>query len=314
MNLAHKLNMQTFENQSHTGIDVTGTGFTVLDRIFEDGVLEDEALGGSCGNVLVSLAMLQRCVVPVLALGDDQTGERLVNEFAEAGAITDYINRRADMRSPMLNQLLDTLMGEHKFSSVCHETNSEHAGYQTIDESELQIAVPAITQCKLFYADRLSRSVLKAMGAAREAGAIVFFEPSAIEEDDLFDRALEMTSILKYSSDRLGERLSSSNFDCIHIVTHGASGLEIRDNQWRKWCSSTRADIVKDTCGSGDMVSVGLIDWLLTHYHHSSEFSGSDLVDGIVIGQRLAAENCAYAGARGLFKEHGAEYVRRLFE
>jgi len=304
--------MHAIDKRPHTGIDVAGTGFTTLDRIFEDGVLEEEALGGSCGNVLVSLAMLQRCVVPVLALGDDQTGERLVSEFAQAGAITDYISRRADLRSPMLNQLLDTLLGEHEFSTLCHETNSEHAGYQSINEVELRIAVPAITQCRLFYADRLSDSVLQAMGTAQEAGAIVFFEPSAIEEGSLFERALEMTSILKYSSDRLGEQLPSNSFDCVHIVTHGAAGLEVRDKQWYKWCASTQADVVKDTCGSGDMVSVGLIDWLLTYHQHSSELSGSYLVDGIVAGQRLAAENCAYAGARGLFKEHGAEYVRQL--
>ena len=65
-------------------------------------------------------------------------------------------------------------------------------------------------------------------------------------------------------------------------------------------------------CGPGDMVSVGLIDWLLTHHQSNSVLSGSDLVEGIIAGQRLAAENCAYAGARGLFKEHGAEYVRQI--
>ena len=284
----------------------------MLDRIFKDGTLDDEALGGTCGNVLVSLAMLQRRVAPVLALGDDHIGERLVSEFAQAGAITDYIYRRPDMRSPMLNQLLDTLLGEHEFSSVCHETNSEHPGYQAIDKLELQIAVPAISQCRFFYADRLSDSVLEAMRTARDAGAIVYFEPSSINEDDLFERALECTSILKYSSDRLGERLSASDFDCIHIVTHGAAGLEVRDRQWTRWFASARADVVEDTCGSGDMVSVGLIDWLLTHYQGTCELVGRDLADGIVAGQRLAAENCAYAGARGLFKEHGAEYVRRI--
>ncbi|WP_299165344.1 PfkB family carbohydrate kinase [uncultured Tateyamaria sp.] len=306
------MNMQHCETRPHTRIDVAGTGFTVLDRIFEDGILGDESLGGSCGNVLVSLAMLQRCVAPVLALGDDQVGERLVNEFAQAGAITDYINRRTNLRSPMLNQILDTLLGEHDFNSICHETNSEHPGYETIDQLELKTAAPAIAQCRIFYADRISDSVLEAMKKARHSGAIVYFEPSAIEENDLFDRALELTSILKYSSDRLGDRLSTSRFDCIHIVTHGAAGLEVRDRQWTRWCASTRAELVKDTCGSGDMVSVGLIDWLLTHHQSSSELSGSELVDGVVAGQRLAAKNCAYAGARGLFKEHGAEFARQI--
>lgn len=294
-------------------IDVAGTGFTVLDRIFENGTLGAEALGGSCGNVLVSLAMLQRCVAPVLALGDDQIGERLVREFAQAGAITDYINRRPNLRSPMLNQLLDTLLGEHEFSSICHETKAEHPSYEAIDHIEVQGAVPAITQCRVFFADRLSESVLAAMRTAREAGAVVYFEPSAIEEDDLFERAIECTSILKYSSDRLGERLSPSGFDCISIVTHGSAGLEVRDNNWNRWFDSLPASVVKDTCGSGDMVSVGLIDWLLTNSHQEAgSLTAGEISDGIIAGQRLAAENCAYAGARGLFKEHGAQYARQI--
>lgn len=312
MKSVHNVNMQSSEARPNTRIDVAGTGFTVLDRIFEDGALGDEALGGSCGNVLVSLAMLQRCVAPVLALGDDLVGERLVCEFAEAGAITDYINRRSDLRSPMLNQLLDTLLGEHEFNSICHETNSELPSYQTIDHLELELAVPAITQCRFFYTDRLSESVLGAMKTAREAGAVVYFEPSAIEEGDLFNQAIAHTSILKYSADRLGKRLSQDSFDCIHIVTHGAAGLEVRDHSWRRWFASKPATFIKDTCGSGDMVSVGLIDWLLTNHQITSELAGEDLADGVIAGQRLAAENCAYAGARGLFKEHGAEYVRQI--
>ena len=43
----------------------------------------------------------------------------------------------------------------------------------------------------------------------------------------------------------------------------------------------------RDTCGSGDLVSVGLIDWLLTHYQGTRELVGRDLADGIVAGQRL---------------------------
>ena len=90
---------------------MAGTGFTVMDRIYADGDLTDEALGGSCGNVLVSLAMLHRHVAPVLALGDDDTGGRLVDEFTRAGAMVRYIARRKDVRSPILAQELDTRSG-----------------------------------------------------------------------------------------------------------------------------------------------------------------------------------------------------------
>ena len=297
---------------SDSRIDVAGTGFAVLDRIYADGDLTDEALGGSCGNVLVSLAMLRRNVAPVLALGDDNEGERLVQEFSRAGAVTHYICRRTDLRSPVLAQELDTASGQHAFSFVCPETNVDLPRYEPIGETELISALPALRRCSVFYADRLSESILKAMRAARSAGALIFFEPSDIGEDELFDEALRLVSILKYSDDRLGNRLADLQPQCVRIVTHGASGLEVADAWSKVWCNAIPASSVRDTCGSGDMVTVGVIDWLLANRVETSDLKVSDLLDGVVAGQRVAAENCAYTGARGLFKKRGADYVRRV--
>lgn len=293
-------------------IDVAGTGFTVLDRVYADGDFAGEALGGSCGNVLLSLAMLHRQVAPVLLLGDDDEGGRLVDEFMEAGAITDFIRRRADLRSPVLAQTLDTDLGQHDFSFVCPETSEEFPRYEPIGVEEVSSAQSMLAQCAVFYADRLSESILVAMRTAGAAGAVVFFEPSDIEHDDLFDEALRIATILKFSEDRLGGLLADRLYDCIMIVTHGADGLEVRDGEQTIWCDAIDAPEVLDTCGSGDMVSVGVIDWVLANGFGTARLTAGALLGGVVAGQRLAAENCAYAGARGLFRKRGAEYVRGI--
>ena len=294
-------------------VDVAGTGFTVLDRIYADGDLAAEELGGSCGNVLVSLAMLHRNVAPVLTLGDDAEGDRLVREFSLAGADVRYIHRKSDLRSPILAQELNTSSGLHEFRFLCLETNAELPRYQPIGETELISAIPVLRHCSVFYADRLSPSIIDAMSTARSAGAIVFFEPSAIEEMSLFKQAISMTSILKYSADRIGNHeLTELSVNCVRIVTHGAAGLEIMDQTSSMWCAAVRATNVMDTCGSGDMVSIGVIDWVLTNSIQRHSLGVTDLLRGVVAGQRLAAENCGYAGARGLFKERGADYVRRI--
>lgn len=294
--------------------DVAGTGLTVLDRIYADGDLTDEALGGSCGNVLVSLAMLHRNVVPVLTLGDDDEGGRLLAEFIEAGAVIDHIHRKSGTRSPVIAQELDTTSGHHDFSFVCPETSEDLPRYVPIGKSEVASALHVLTQCSVFYADRLSASILDAMKAARLSGAIIFFEPSDVDHDELFDEALGLASILKYSVDRLGERLAGSRHHCVRIVTHGAAGLEVRHNDSAVWCSAINAPSVLDTCGSGDMVSVGVIDWMLTSGIRAEELSASVLLEGVVAGQRLAAENCAFAGARGLFKHCGPGYAREVLQ
>jgi fructokinase len=300
------------DSQFRDRFDVAGTGLTVVDRIYADGSLADEALGGSCGNVLVSLDMLRRNVVPVLTLGDDDEGRRLLEEFARAGAVVDHIHRKSGTRSPVIAQELDTSSGQHDFSFVCPETSEELPRYLPIGDGEVAAALHVFTRCSVFYADRLSVGILDAMKAARRSGAIVFFEPSDIGHDDLFAEALGLVSILKYSSDRLREWPGGLRRDCVRIVTHGAAGLEIRHDGDRVWCSAVRAPTVLDTCGSGDMVSVGIIDWMLATGVHAEALGASVLLEGVVAGQRLAAANCAFAGARGLFKHRGPGHARMV--
>ena len=299
---------------SHLHPDVVGTGFTVLDRIYADGAFTAEALGGSCGNVLVSLAMLDRCVTPVLALGCDEVGRRLVDEFETAGADVSLISLSEHRRSPVLAQRLDTATGEHSFSFTCVETCTSYPEYVPIGSDEVFLAGQAIGSCRVFYADRVSDEIVEAMESARSAGAVVYFEPSAIDDDELFERAVRTTTILKYSSERLGRRVEGMRYAdaIISIVTHGEAGLEMRQGGEARWCAAVPVEHVTDTCGSGDMVSVGVIDWVLARSATPRPFSLADIAEGVVAGQRLAAENCAYAGARGVFHEKGATHARRV--
>ena len=297
---------------SNFNVDVVGTGFTVLDRIYADGALADQALGGSCGNVLVSLAMLHRHVAPVLALGDDDTGERLVKEFAEAGALINFITRHNGLSSPIVSQQLDTGNGTHSFSFICPETHKRLPRYKAISKEDLNTALPVLAHCSVFYADRLSTGIVGAMRTAKAAGAIVFFEPSASEEGDLFREAIGLTNILKYSEDRLGKWKGDLRTNSIRIVTYGGSGLEVSDRSGTYWLNAIKAPRVLDTCGAGDMVSVGIIDWLLSSDAAKSRLGATEILQGIIDGQRLAAANCAFLGARGLFKARGAVYARKI--
>jgi fructokinase len=298
--------------------DVVGTGFTVLDRIYADACdVAAEELGGSCGNVLISLAMLNRNVAPVLSLGSDEVGGRLVGEFRHAGAETRFIRRRANGNSPVLTQHLDSLSGSHSFAFRCPQTDEELPRYEPIQQEDVERALPIITSCALFYTDRLSHAIVEAMETAAGAGAIVYFEPSDVTDEELFWRAIAVTAVLKFSADRLAETAGQVELPerTVSIVTYGEAGLEVCQGGTRLWCHSHPAPALRDTCGSGDMVSVGVIDRILAR--RASLHPGidlSDLILGVKAGQRLAAENCAYIGARGLFVEKGAEYARGVLQ
>jgi fructokinase len=301
--------------RTHRPIDIAGTGFTVLDRVYADRTKTFEALGGSCGNVLVSLAMLQRSVVPLIALGYDAVGQWLIDEFEQAGADTRYISRRRELETPILAQELDTKSGQHTFSFLCPETEADFPRYAPIEQADVDRARPVLENCSVFYTDRLTESTLDAMEKAFDSGAVVYFEPPEVQNEEQFVRALKSTSILKYSHDQIGaqiERLEIPN-GMIAIATFGSKGLRVAQGGYRTWLEAIPAPIVRDACGSGDMVSVGVIDWIVAK--STSSFPKlDDLVDGIVAGQRLASANCGFQGARGLFMRHGADAVRSLLD
>lgn len=297
-------------------IDVVGTGLTALDRVYLNGSgIAAEQLGGSCGNVLLSLAMLHRRVAPLLNLGMDDVGRRLVDEFVKAGADTRFIRRSVGSLSPVIAQHLDEATGRHSFAFTCPETDTALPRYEPIGHEDVRQAVPALADCSVFYTDRFSAAVVRAMELARAAGAIVFFEPSDAEECGLFQRAVGCSSILKFSADRLGRLADHGGLPegAACIVTHGGAGLEVSMGGERRQMPAVAASVVRDTCGAGDMVSVGLIDRLVAWPPPVGEVPDmATLVPGLEAGQRLAAENCAYEGARGLFRSCGADYARSV--
>ena len=296
-------------------MDIAGTGFTALDRIYADEDLTEEALGGSCGNVFLSLAMLRWHVAPVLALGMDETGHKLVEEFVDAGAETQFISCRPELRSPVLVQVVDTSSGRHWYRFRCPETEVDLPRYHPIGKADVLSARSALKTCTVFYTDRLSDCILMAMNIAYSSGSIVLFEPSEIGKEELFQKALPMVDILKYSVERLGDqRRGNGALDTlITIVTHGSDGLDISlgPSNIRYPAISTTETV--DASGSGDMVTIGLINALLENRRlKRKDLTLSETIRGVVAGQHLAAANCGFHGARGVFQHLGTNYVRSV--
>lgn len=294
---------------------VVGTGLVALDRIHVGSPQPlFEELGGSCGNVLISLAMLGHSVTPLLRLGTDPVGARLEQDLRLAGADTRLVWRRGGVRSPVIVELLDPVSNEHSFSFMCPQSSERFGTYQPITHCELEPARTTLSTCTIFYADRLSPTICDAMEEAADGGAIIHFEPSGVADQMLFRRALSIAHIFKYSVERLPIDIATwLRPEAFSIVTAGSLGLEVRHKGDVHHCKAWIADQVRDTCGSGDMVTLGLLDAIIQSDACVPErLSIKTVLEGVRSGQRLAAANCAYVGARGLFRERGASYARLI--
>jgi fructokinase len=295
---------------------VAGTGLTAVDRIYSDDyAAPTEALGGSCGNVLLSLAMLGHPVFPVVNLGDDDYGRFLFDEFERAGCETRYVSRAHTGSSPVIVEIVDTVNASHRFTSTCPQTLVRFPKWRSIDHHHVCRAADTLKSVSVFYADRVSESIVIAMEEAKRAGALVFFEPASTD-DEMFARALRCATVIKLSDETAGKSIADRNLDpeAIVIRTHGALGLTVSNRSVRRHFPSSFAPRVVDTCGSGDMVTTGLLDLVLKRWYREGSWTVDDVFDGVEVGQRLAALNCGFTGARGLFRAAGANHVREMLD
>ena len=153
------------------------------------------------------------------------------------------------------------------------------------------------------------------MEEAKRAGALVFFEPASTD-DEMFARAVRCATVIKLSDETAGKSIADRNLDpeVIVIRTHGAFGLTVSNRSVHRHFPSSFAPRVIDTCGSGDMVTTGLLDLVLRRWYREGSWTVDDVFDGVEVGQRLAALNCGFTGARGLFRAAGANHVREMLD
>lgn len=298
------------------GASVMGSGFIALDFVYgQNGLFH--STGGSCGNVLIALSWLGWTSTPVSRLGADAIGDFVVEEMEAEGLDLSLVQRAQATPTPVVIQrFVDDPAGRrHRFSLVCPDCGAWLPRYRNIvlshAEEAMQHAVP-----KAYYFDRISPATVTLAEWAKQAGALVLFEPSSIGEDVLFERAVDACHILKFSDERFGRdsELCQARGPQLIVRTMGSEGLRAR---WKgKWSSldSFAAPKVVDAAGAGDWCSVGLLHIL--GQKGRSGFAASHKADverALRLGQALAALNCGYEGARGLMSAvHSVERVDRL--
>lgn len=291
---------------------VAGTGFATLDRIYMPTRERPiEALGGTCANVLISLAMLGHRVAPILTLGSDANSTFLLDEMRRAGCLTNFIFCDPNEESPVTVEFLDVALARHAFSSICPETHRQLPSYRPLAQSNAHRAKNVIRTASIFYVDRLSVTTLCAMEDASHSGAVVFFEPNAIRDFGLFRRALPFIDIMKVSADTRSE-MDGLELEVppYFITTLGSDGLTLQTSADILTLPSMIAPRLVDTCGAGDMVTTGLIHALMTAGVKRRSIRVEDVCSGLLMGQWLAALNCAFVGARGLFHAFGGVVLR----
>jgi sugar/nucleoside kinase (ribokinase family) len=290
---------------------VWGIGLIALDLIIEKDITEPRvAAGGTCANVMAILSQLGWTSLPIGRLADDAASVLVISDLQRWGVNVDAIRIRPAARTPIIVERVKKDADGipfHTFSFSCPECGRRHPGFQAVTTTSLIDKVGQMEKPDVVFIDRVSRSAIMLAEKASKKGAIVFFEPCGVSNDKQFAEMLALSHIVKYSHDRLlhvGELEWRSQM-LLEIQTLGRGGLRFRtamDSSSRRWRSleALKVEQLKDTAGCGDWLSSGLIHKLCRGGLIQLKRAPFDrLVSALDFGQRLAAWNCGFVGARG---------------
>jgi fructokinase len=191
-----------------------------------------------------------------------------------------------------------------------------------VTQNAVEQIMPALSGASVFFLDRVSRAAISLAAEAARAGAIVIFEPSGKSDEKLFDEALQIAHVVKYSDQRLsdaGGAMIGSRPTLLEIQTLGSQGLRFRHSlsgtpsDWKTLPALAAPQLV-DTCGSGDWCTAGLLGAAARNgLKGITEIGEGELTEALRYGQALAAWNCGFEGARGgmyVLEKH--EFARQI--
>jgi sugar/nucleoside kinase (ribokinase family) len=290
---------------------IYGVGLIALDIIDEDEQLSYALqAGGTCGNVLSLLATLGWNAYAVGRIASDPPGSRVLKDLSRCGVKTDLATLLPGAPTPVIvHRIRKSLSGEgtHSFSFFCPTCGHRLPRYRPISVAAAQVAAASISQIEVLFVDRVSPGVRRLAEHAKERDAIIYFEPSASGDLKHTKALLEMAHILKYSQERRAEVRSfgSGRATLIEIETLGSAGLRFRTAlgaSRERWIDLPAASVIslKDAGGAGDWLTSGLIHNLCANGLRALQTASQDaIIESLVIGQRAAAWNCGFIGARG---------------
>jgi fructokinase len=289
----------------------------VLDRVLHANGGTAEFAGGTCGNVLTILAWLGWHAVPVASVGTDANGKRLLEDLRRWDVDVSLVDTGDRVITPVIvERITKGRDGEmrHSFSLRCPVCGAWFARPRVPDIATADRVVTAVPSASVFFFDRVSRGTVALARHYRQAGALVAFEPTRAEHGRLFDDAVAQAHVLKYSQQRIGDRLGAEV--PLEIQTLGAEGLRFklqRDNRAATWdeLPALRADRVLDTAGSGDWCTAGFLAAAAANGADAFLSLGKpQVVNALRQGQALATINCEFEAARGAMYELSVARLR----
>lgn len=296
---------------------VVGTGLLALDIVTTTRFRRNPRLfaGGTCGNVLAVLAYLGWKAAPISRLATGYASDRIIQDLMSWKVSAKFVTQSADGSTPVIiHKITSTKSGEpsHSFSWRCPICGAHLPGYKPVLASAAERLAETLPGPSVFFFDRVSRGSLVLAEHVSATGGVVMFEPSGVNDPELFKEAWRLSHIVKYSHERLRDiadvELSHKDHAgvLLEIETLGQKGLRyrsrLRDFDSAAWHTASAFAVanLRDSAGAGDWCTAGIVSRIARKgIAGLRRISAATMRAAVNYGQALAAWNCGFEGARG---------------
>lgn len=290
-----------------------GTGLVALDVVLNGNPKTPPRIfaGGSCGNVISILSFLDWNSYPIARLKNNNAAKELIADFKKWNIKTDLITLTNEGSTPIIIQRIkkDKLGNPiHRFEFRNPENGEWLPSYKPVLGNSVDGIISKSPAPSTFYFDRINRASIELAKHYKKEGAIIFFEPSSIGEERLFEECLSIADIIKFSNERIPNysQLYPKQKVLLEVETFGKGGLKYRYGKnlsVRKWTHVKPFKIggFVDAAGAGDWCSAGIISRIGNKsISEISSLKKDELNYALLYGQALGGVNCCFDGARGI--------------
>jgi fructokinase len=268
------------------------SGFTTVDVMFDGSV--SASPGGTATNVARALQTLGWNTRVVGTVGNDPAGRFLKEELAHDGVDVSSIHLNQAWTTPVVVQ--EESRGDHEWRFSCPVCGAKFAKHRPANEASANALAHDTEAPDVFFFDRVSLFTLALAATWSRLGTYIVFEPAALGRPHLFERAVRIADLVKFSKERapsFHNQLGSSTASIIETL--GPSGARLKAAGSESWLhlEATQVDGLVDTAGAGDWTSAGLINTLLDCPAGKNNF---DLERAVAAGQVLGARACTWKG------------------
>lgn len=295
---------------------VVASGYLVVDLLKAGNKLAASP-GGTASNVANGLRSLGWQSSIAGTVGQDPAGHFFRGVLAVDGIAVTELAEEDNWTTPVIIQVEER--GDHRWVFSCPHCGTRFAKHRPPSEVAAKELVSRAPAPKVFFFDRVSRYTVALAEAWRASGTCIVFEPSTLGRAALFERAVSLSHVVKYSDARSRDFESMlAEANSVLVRTSGSNGASYRAGSSRPWVdvpTQTLPQIV-DSAGAGDWTTAGFVNELGADGDVLGSLgSERELEIALEAGVRLGAESCNWMGFRppdwevpGEFRDVSADF------